>query len=430
MMAKWVKTRFVGVRYREHSIRKHGVQRDKYFSVRYKTPKRDKEGNFIIVDGKPVMTDKEEALGWASEGWTAEKAALELAKLKNAQKTGEGPITLQEKRDRQRERQEAEAREKALADKAAIPFDAIWTKYVEQCRADGKKSIDREEDFHRLWIGPTIGKRPLSEIAPIHLEKIKHEMAKAELSPRSIHYCLAVVRQVFNFAIRRDLFDGGNPVCKVKKPTSDNRRMRFLSQVEAGLLLAEVKRRSIDSWRITLLSLHCGMRFGEIAALTWADIDLERNTICIRNPKNGRTRHAYLTETVRAAILEMEPGGKSDLVFPDRSGQKRKAMSDAFDRAVTALKLNEGIDDPRQKIVFHSCRHSFASWLAEAGTPLQVIRELLGHKTLAMTERYSHLLPGTLQKAVQGLDNKFLEGDEAMRNEPQSASKAEVVRLM
>jgi integrase len=413
-MSKWVKTKFVGVRYREHSSRKHGVQRDKYFSVRYK------------LDGR----DKEEALGWASEGWTAEKAALELAKLKSGQRTGEGPATLQEKRDLERSRKEAEAREKALADKAAIPFDKVWTKYIEQCRADGKKTTDREESFYKLWIGPIIGKRALPEIAPIHLEKIKHEMAKAELSPRSIHYCLAVVRQAFNFAIGRDLFNGGNPVRKVKKPTADNRRMRFLSQAEAGLLLAEVKRRSIDSWRIVQLSLYAGLRFGEIAALTWSDIDLERNTICIRNPKNGRTRHAYLTETLRATILEMEPGGKSDLVFPDRSGQKRKAMSDAFDRAVAALKLNEGIDDPRQKIVFHSCRHSFASWLAEAGTPLQVIQKLLGHKTLAMTERYSHLLPGTLQKAVQDLESKFIEEDKAMKNESQSASKAEMVRLM
>jgi integrase len=158
--------------------------------------------------------------------------------------------------------------------------------------------------------------------------------------------------------------------------------------------LAEVKRRSIDSWRIVQLSLYAGLRFGEIAALTWSDIDLERNTICIRNPKNGRTRHAYLTETLRATILEMEPGGKSDLVFPDRSGQKRKAMSDAFDRAVAALKLNEGIDDPRQKIVFHSCRHSFASWLAEAGTPLQVIQKLLGHKTLSVAWNASESCSG------------------------------------
>lgn len=80
MGAEWHSTGFKGVRYRKHPTRKHGVSYDKYFSIRYQR------------DGKRV----EEGLGWASEKWTAEKAALTLAEIKNVWKTGKGLSTLKE----------------------------------------------------------------------------------------------------------------------------------------------------------------------------------------------------------------------------------------------------------------------------------------------------------------------------------------------
>src|SRR4030042_2681182 len=95
-MSRWHSTEFEGVRYRNHPTRKHGVVNDRYFSIRYR------------VDGKRI----EEALGWASKGWTAKKAALELAALQEAYRKGTGePVTLREKREAarvDRERQEKE----------------------------------------------------------------------------------------------------------------------------------------------------------------------------------------------------------------------------------------------------------------------------------------------------------------------------------
>jgi site-specific recombinase XerD len=90
-------------------------------------------------------------------------------------------------------------------------------------------------------------------------------------------------------------------------------------------------------------------------------------------------------------------------------------MSDTFDRVVAALGFNEGITDRRQKVCFHTCRHTYASWLVEGGTDLYVVKELLGHKTLAMTERYSHLRPDTLQAAARNLGDRLIgEKREAM----------------
>ena len=94
---------------------------------------------------------------------------------------------------------------------------------------------------------------------------------------------------------------------------------------------------------------------------------------------------------------------KTDFVFPATGGGQRRWTSDSFTRTVDELKLNEGITDARQKIVFHSLRHTFASWLVKRGNPLYTVGELLGHSTLEMTKRYAHLAPDTLRKAALSL---------------------------
>jgi site-specific recombinase XerD len=70
-------------------------------------------------------------------------------------------------------------------------------------------------------------------------------------------------------------------------------------------------------------------------------------------------------------------------------------------------KLSKGIEDKRQKVVFHTLRHTYASWLVERGADLYTVKELMGHKTLAMTERYSHLGENTLKQAVSRLDESL-----------------------
>jgi len=88
-----------------------------------------------------------------------------------------------------------------------------------------------------------------------------------------------------------------------------------------------------------------------------------------------------------------------------KKGDKIKAISKTFDRVVKELGLNDGVTDPRDRVVFHTLRHTFASWLAIQGTPIYTIKELMGHKTLAMTERYSHLIPDSKRSAIKGLMN-------------------------
>lgn len=386
-MAEWHGTKFPGVRYREHPERKHGIRKDQYFAVRYQK------------DGER----REEGLGWLSEGWTAQKAYDKLADLKRTGKT------LQEEREEARAaRRHAKAEEERIR-LESITFSEFWHKtYFPQVHADKKpKTAQSEEQFFRLWIEPVLGDKTFLNIAPIHLEQIKRNMSAAGKSPRTIQYCLAVVRQVFNLARIRRVFRGTNPVSDVKKPSVDNRRMRFLTHEEAEVLMAELKRRSLQLHDIALLSLHCGLRAGEIFNLEWQDVNFGQGQVhvaqlFIRDPKNKHNRYAHMTSAVRRMLEHRQES--TGPVFKTKTGEKIREVSSAFDKAVSAVGLNEGITDRRQRVVFHTLRHTYASWLVEAGTHLFVVKELMGHQTLAMTERYSHVSDERLKAAVNGLE--------------------------
>ncbi len=407
MAVTWIKTNFPGVRFYEHATRRHGVMKDRYFAIRFQSC------------GKR----REEGLGWASQGWTSSKAAQTLAKLQESARTGEGCVTLAEKRQKADAQRKAEETLRKEAERRAVCFGHVFHEhYVPNARLNkSKASCDKEEGFFRNWMDGVLGTKPLADIAPFDLERLKKTMLDAGKSPKTTHYCLAVVRQVFNFAKRNGLFQGDNPVAFVKKPVSDNRRLRFLTHDEAGRLLAALAERSTNVRDQALLSLHCGLRAGEIFSLTWQDVDLGREVLTLRDTKSGKNRAAIMTGDVKAMLEgRKKHAAHAVLVFPSRTGERIGEMSNTFQIIVDRLGLNDGVTDRRQKVVFHTLRHTFASWLVESGVDLYTVKELMGHGTLAMTERYSHLAPDTLRRAVRTLEN-------GMR---QATATGNVVRLV
>jgi integrase len=224
-------------------------------------------------------------------------------------------------------------------------------------------------------------------------------------------------------AAARGVVEGECPVRRVKKPRQDNRRMRFLTSDEANMLLDALKTRSVDVHDEALISLFCGLRAGEIYALTWGDIDFEHLHIHIRDTKNKRDRHAFISHEVKIMLESRHSTqAKTKYVFPASDGTQRLSTSDTFARTVDELGMNDTGDftsnedgeripvkiaDARQRVVFHSLRHTFASWLVQRGTPLYTVAELMGHTTLEMTRRYSHLAPDSLRKAALSLEGSL-----------------------
>lgn len=391
MAVRWKSSRFPGVRYYEHSERKHGVRPDRYFAIRFQ------------IGGRR----REEGLGWGSQGWTESKAADELAKIREAARKGEGPTSLAEKREAAEVKRQAEAQAKAQAERSALSFTEAFEEHYLPHTSQTKsvRSVASEKGVFANWIKPVIGGLPLKDIAPIHVERIRKNMRDKGRAPRTVHRVVQIVRQVFNHCVRMGLYSGNIPTSKLSPaPKKDGSRQRFLSREEAHRLLDDLAGRSIDLHDQALLSLHCGLRAGEIFGLTWADVDTKNGLLTLRDTKAGPTRHAYMTAAVKQTLLSRKRGNPSELVFPPRSGERREQISKSFGRAVKALGLNDGISDPRQKVVFHSLRHTFASWLAMAGVPLITVARLLGHSTTQMTERYSHLAPDHMREAVKALE--------------------------
>lgn len=412
MVAKWHSTKYKGVRYREHESRKHGVKKDRYLAIRYQK------------DGKRV----EEGIGWTSERdpedgqfWTEAKAALVLERLKGAAKHGkkEAPTRLAEKREIEKQRKAAQQAEQERQLKESMTFGEFFIDtYLPQSKADKKPlTAKRESGFFDNWFNPIFGDISLKSITAFHLEKLKKAMADAGQSPRSIEYALAIIRQVFNMAKRLGVFEGEPPTAKVKRPKVDNGRMRFLTHEEARGLLEALSKKSTEVHDMTLLSLNCGLRFGEIASLMWQDVDLDKGVLTIRDAKAG-SRYAFLTDQATEMLKNRMQANPSDFVFPKHfsknisDNSKMTKISHTFFRTVNELGMNNGIDDPRLKVCFHTCRHSYASWLIEEGADLYTVQKLLGHKTNVMTQRYSHLSENKLRGAAQALSVALQKRDE------------------
>lgn len=347
MSDTWIKAER-GIRYREHSTRKYGVPRqpDRYYVLR------------LAVDG--IMY--QEALGWASEGITLEKARIELAKLKEAKRTGQGPCSLTEKRKLAEKQRKAEEKARRAQEAARISVADFWEgsyKIAQGHKAYG--SLMAEESLWKKWIKPCIGDTSLVDLTPALLDRIKFTMMKAGKSPSSIKYAIAVVSQIWTLAERDGIVSGRSPTKKIVLPRQDNRRERYLTTEEADRLLAALRECAPLMHDMAILGLDCGLRFGEIASLIWQDCDFARGMLQIRDPKSGVNRVAYMTPRVRS-VLESRHGNGHAYIFVDGKGNPLQSSSRGFKSVVNKL-FNQGVTDRRHKVCFHTLRHTFASRL-------------------------------------------------------------------
>lgn len=392
---KWIKTKTTGVRYREHPTRKHGaVKKDRYFTIRYTI-------NNVL---------KEEGLGWASEGWTEEKAALKRSELREAYRTGIGSITLKEQREKSAKAKELSIQKEEENKKLSITLNDFYNTYfINMARNNtAERTFKSESGFYKNWLAPNLGDLAIKDISLVELEKLKTLMIKQEKSPRTINYVFGILSQIFSYAKKLGYIKGDVVTLQMKKIKFDNNRVRFLTKEEAITLLEALRKHSQQLYEISILSLYCGMRAGEIFNLHWSDVDLNNKCITLRDTKNTKTRIVYMPDNVFQMLSHKSMcAKKTSLLFLNKDGNKIKGVSHAFAHVVNIIKLNEGVVDTRQKVVFHTLRHTYASWLTQMGTDLYMVQKLMGHSSFAMTQRYAHLSPETLKKAVENFDERI-----------------------
>ena len=363
-------TKYPGVYERVSDIKIYKGKPDICFDISYKH------------DGKKIW----EKVGWLSEGYSVKIAAdVRSERLRSIRHGTELP------------------RQK----KKHIYFKELAEKYLRWAE-ENKKSAFSDKHRYENHLKIRLDNKRINEITSFDLEKMKSELTKEGLAPATVKHCLVLFRQMINKGIVWKLFDGINPVKGVKLPTVQNQRERFLSYEEADLLLNELEKRSEVLHDMALLSLHCGLRAGEIFKLKGHDVDFQNDVITILDTKNTRPKRSYMTGVVKEMLRKRIPATPDKNIFMQRSGDGYNEIPKLY-REIADKLFNKGIEDPRQRVTFHTLRHTFASWLALQGESLFTIRELLGHKSFAMTQRYAHLVPDEKRRAAVMLESVFNE---------------------
>ncbi|MCK9379923.1 MAG: site-specific integrase [Sulfuritalea sp.] len=221
------------------------------------------------------------------------------------------------------------------------------------------------------------------------------------VSGSTINRELDLLSAASNFARITLEWNVQNPVTgmSLKEPQG---RLRWIKKEEAERLIGEASKEEKKSPHLAdfiRLALNTGCRKNELLKLSWDRVDLV--TGCIRlegeNTKNGKRRFVPLSDVARSALANRarfrdEHCPKSPWVFSHENGKRVQFMQNGFQAACSRAKITD--------FRVHDLRHTCASWLVSAGVPLLEVKELLGHGSIEMTERYAHLAPENLGRVA------------------------------
>jgi integrase len=227
------------------------------------------------------------------------------------------------------------------------------------------------------------------------------------VAPATVNRDLQFLKHVFYVAMKDGLCEV-NPVGKVKLFRENNQRVRFLTEDEERALRDAIGE---AEWPMVAVAIHTGLRQAEQFKLRWEHVDFLTGIITVPRSKHGETRRVPMNDTVRDILGSRPSRLKVAYVFPSATGETpldaRNYMNRVFNKALKRARV--------ENFTWHCLRHTFASRLVMKGVDLRTVQELMGHKTMAMTLRYSHLSRGHQLDAVQRLN-------QAPRNADQTAT--------
>lgn len=260
------------------------------------------------------------------------------------------------------------------------------------------------------WWRDNLGEYSLADTTPALIAQFRDKLTEGDTVgdkriPRSaatVNRYLAALSHVYTIAVKEWGWVEENPLRKVTKMKEPRGRVRFLSDDERKTLLQSCKKsESPFLYLIVVLALSTGARKMELLSLKWQDVDISRGVIVLHETKNGERRvlalagHALelMKEHSRIRVLNC------DLVFPATNLKVPFDIRSAWEWALKRAEITN--------FKFHDLRHSAASYLAMNGASLAEIAEVLGHKTLQMVKRYSHLSETHTSKVVARMNEKI-----------------------
>ena len=286
--------------------------------------------------------------------------------------------------------------------------------------------VDRyiDEDLKRLsesdwrvrrqqlnWWKDNIGKLTLNRVTPALLAEYRNKLKtkpndkKIIRSGSTVNRYMAALSAVFGIATTEWQWMPNNPFSRVRREKEPKGRIRFLSPDERTALLETCRESQSNSLHlVVVLALSTGMRQGEIMPLKWEQIDFKGKKITLFKTKNDEIRVVPLVG-LAAQLLKSRSKVrrlKNPYAFPGRLHTHAEFPRAGWEGAIEKAQI--------ENFTFHDCRHSAASELAMNGASLHEIAAVLGHKTLAMVQRYAHLSEAHTTSVVERM-NKAVFGE-------------------
>ncbi|WP_295449106.1 site-specific integrase [uncultured Thiodictyon sp.] len=280
-------------------------------------------------------------------------------------------------------------------------FDALMLAYLKGPSADKRADRDRYSAKH---LYPAFTGRNLATLAPSDVRRYIDDRRAAGAQPGTINREIGLLSSALNYARREWDWAIPNPAAgrQLREPEG---RVRWLSKEDATRLIqsAEAEPKAGHLADFIRLALHTGCRRDELLRLEWSRVNLDSRLLLLeaQHTKAARRRSVPLNATACRALasriafrLAHCPG--SPWVFAHEDGSRIAACRRSFMSACRRAEITD--------FRIHDLRHTCAAWLVSGGVPLTEVRDLLGHSTIGMTERYAHLAPERVRAAVAILD--------------------------
>ncbi len=373
-----------GIRARKHPKRKHGARLDRYFTLRFS------------VKGRQV----EEALGWASEGWTVERAQEKLGELRMAKRTGRGPATLREQADAERKADQHRAEEVAARVLRERTVADLWDRYSKEVVAVANKPRTVAEKT-RLWnrrIAPAIGALRINDVSEEDAGAVVRSVLRLDNAGSVIGgraqagNMYRLLHHLFGKALawklrQRDL---GNPLDDIDEPKV-RRRERLLSGVEIGALLkaldnvAAVSREKPQVLAVIRAAIYTGARISELLGLQWEFIRRDEMELHLPDTKTGFSRRPMSVQILALVDgIERMPG--VPFVFRGLNNPRTKLSYHTTERAFGRIADAAGVKD----CTLHTLRHWVATMTANSVSNPRVGMAITGHKSHQAYMNYVH----------------------------------------
>lgn len=256
-----------------------------------------------------------------------------------------------------------------------------------------KRSWKDDRRYARYW-NEYFKKCSLESIRSSDIERYKAERLR-EVKPATVNRAIAYLKRVFNLAIQDQLITF-NPVSGVKMFRENNRVERYLSDEEEVSLRAVMKPELFEVVEIAMLT---GLRRSEQFGMRWEDVDFATKMLTVPRSKHGEKRFVPLHERVLKILYARRVQVHSDWVFPSPVRDWHIDPTHWIRTYFTTSLVEAGIED----FTWHCLRHTFGSRLMMAGRQEGEVMKVMGHKTLAMTMRYTHFSKGRLHEVVNSI---------------------------